>query len=84
VIVLIIILFLNLFSEYAKRENMIPIIRKIFKIEVGAINFEYENIKLKNGEIKKQSGELKAKLFFSEKWTCKLLENMKVKVTRKI
>jgi len=28
---------------------------------IGAINFEYENIELKNGEIKKQSGELKAK-----------------------
>jgi len=28
---------------------------------VGAINFEYENIELKNGEIKKPSGELKAK-----------------------
>ncbi len=27
---------------------------------VGAINLEYENIELKNGEIKKQSGELKA------------------------
>jgi len=28
---------------------------------IGAINFEYENIELKNGEIEKQRGELKAK-----------------------
>ncbi len=30
-------------------------------VQIGAINFEYQNIKLKNREIEKQSGELKAK-----------------------
>jgi hypothetical protein len=29
--------------------------------EIGAIKIEYENIEFENGEIKKQSGELKAK-----------------------
>jgi len=29
---------------------------------IGAIKIEYENIEFENGEIKKQSGELKAKL----------------------
>jgi hypothetical protein len=33
----------------------------LYKWQIGAINFEYENIELKNGEIEKQSGELKAK-----------------------
>ncbi len=32
-----------------------------FHYSIGAINFEYENIELKYGEIEKQSGELKAK-----------------------
>ncbi len=31
---------------------------------VGAINIEYENIELENGEIEKQSGELKPNLTF--------------------
>jgi len=29
---------------------------------MGVINIKYENIEFKNGEIKKQSGELKANL----------------------
>ncbi len=34
----------------------------LMKLKVGAINIEFENIKFWNGEIKKQSGELKANL----------------------
>ncbi len=32
---------------------------------VGAINIEYENIKFENGEIEKQSGELKVRNYKS-------------------
>jgi len=35
--------------------------KKRHDFRVGAINIEYENIKIYNGEIEKQSGELKAK-----------------------
>ncbi len=37
-------------------------------LPVGAINIEYENIKFENGNIGKQSGELKVKFSVMRKW----------------
>ncbi len=39
-----------------------PWIQIFPSILIGAINIEYENIELENGEIEKQSGKLKANL----------------------
>jgi len=37
-------------------------------LSVGVINIEYENIKFENGNIEKQSGELKVKFGVMRKW----------------
>ncbi len=37
-------------------------------LSVGVINIEYENIKFENGNIEKQSGELKVKFSVMRKW----------------